>query len=514
MKRTLLSLFLLFSLVAPAQQFDWVQTPEISFEMNPDYIGYVVDTDAAGNVYLSGFKENSVPYGSDILGNLYLNKYAADGTPLFSKTITGNATVYQIETDAAGNILLVLGWMGNFSYYSDLIMTTANQGIQPLLIKLDANGNFLWFHEPDIAGSFVEQFTAVTTDGQHNIYIGYGDYGNSFVRKLSPAGSPQWTIEQQQVHLISSLDIDTEGNLLVAGSCTEATSTFGGISFGEEFPYNTYLAKYDAAGTPQWVKFVEDITCPFPQVRVGAPGEIFFGGELSGNFTFGSFTAEGPNFGDDFFLARLDASGTFQWLREVPGLGHVAPGNRTFLDLDAAGNVYLAGGLHGTVNWSPGVVTEGPEIGADVAVLKYAPNGELVFAKLAGGGSFDRGNAISTAADGSVYISGIVHGSADFDDLEVSGALFESIPFVARLDTTLGNDLPELPSLLWHPNPASTEIRFAGPRAVSGHIRTLLGQDVKSFSIAEGEALSVAELASGVYVVQADGFRPRKLVKE
>lgn len=513
MKRILFFLVLLFPVVAPAQQFQWLQTSPIDFDMNPDYIGYVTDTDAGGNAYIAGFKENAVAYGSDILGNLYLNKYDPDGLLLFSKTLAGNATIYQVETDADGNILLVLGWMGAFSYYDDLIMTTSNQGIQPLLLKLDANGDFLWFYEPSIAGSFIEQFNALAVDGQNNVYIGYGDYGDSFVQKLSAAGALQWTIDQQQVHLISSLDIDTEGHVLVAGSCTEATSTFGGVAFGEAFSYNTYLARYDASGAVQWVKFVEDITCPFPQVRAGAPGEIFFGGELSGAFAFGALTPEGPNFGDDFFLARLDASGTFLWVRDVPGLGHVAPGRRTFLDLDGAGNVYFAGKLHDTVNWAPGLVTVGPEIGTDVAILKYAPNGDLLFAKLAGGSSDDRADAVSVAADGSVYISGIVRGSADFDGLSISGAPFETIPFMARLDPALGTGLTELPSLRWCPNPASTDVRFSGVQAVTGRIRTVLGQEVKSFSVSGGGALSVAELTAGVYVIEADGFRPGKLVK-
>ena len=157
---------------------------------------------------------------------------------------------------------------------------------------------------------------------------------------------------------------------LVAGSCSENTATFGGVPFGDDSTYNTYLAKYDATGAAQWVKFVEDITCPFPQVRVGAPDEIYFSGELFGNFAFGSFTAEGPNFGDDFFLARLDASGTFQWIREVPGQGHVSPGQRTFLDADAAGNVYFTGRMRNTITWSPGQVTEGqPQTGVHGRVV-------------------------------------------------------------------------------------------------------------------------------------------------
>lgn len=512
MKRTLLALLLLsFSL--SAQQFQWLQTPTIDFGMNAGNIGYPVKADGLGNIFMSGFKDAEMPYGANILGNIFVNKYDANGALVFSKTINGNVAVFQMETDSQGNVLLVLGWRDGIVLDNEALLTAA-QGLQPLLVKLDASGNVLWHHEPVIDDWTVQQFYAVTLDASDNIYVGYGDYNDTYIDKLSPAGVKLSSITQENVSLLASLAVDTAGNLYAAGSCAEINPSFGGTAASTNLAYNVYLAKYNPSGQNEWVKFVEDITCSSPLVKVRNPDEVYFSSELNGNFSLGSIQTEGPGFSQDFFLARLDASGAFLWVREAPGSGNAAGGGRNALTLDADGNAFLVGSSRGNVQWSPSIATAAAGFTSDVLILKYDPNGTILFAKTAGGPNQDRADGISIGTDGSAYVSGMTNGNSAFDDLTQSGEQYVYYPFLTKLNTTLSLTENSLEKLSWFPNPAVSEITFEGNVPVSGRILTTLGQTVKSFSVNPGERLPVVDLANGMYVIQAAGFRTAKLVKQ
>lgn len=500
----------LLPFIGSAQQFQWVQTLPISYTQNPDAIHYVVAADASGQVYLLGHQDGGVPYGTDRMGNLYFNKYAADGQLVFSKTIASHATPYHMEVDSQGNVLMALGWMDTL-VFDGLALTSPGQGIQPLLIKTDAEGNLLWHYTPAIPDTSIEQFEGLVCDTDANVYIGYGNYYDSYVMKLSPEGTPLLTIFQHRVHLISSLDVDAAGNIYVAGSCTDPGSVFSDATITDGFDYDTYVAKYDAAGANQWVRFVEDITCAFPEVRAQDPDHVYFGGTLHGAFAFGPLEAEGPGPSSDFFLTRLDADGQFLWMREVLGAGTLVPGLRHFLDVDAAGNAYFAGQLRGTVSWAPGQVTDGPAVWPDLALLRYDPSGDLTYAKLAGGSSYDRADGVAVGPDGAVFLTGIVRENAVFDTFSVNGGAFESIPFVAKLNASLSVQAPIAP-LRWYPNPVRETIHFAVP--LTGRLVNTLGQTVGRFSAADGPTVSVAHLSPGLYFIEADGFQSGKLLKQ
>ncbi|UMY66528.1 MULTISPECIES: T9SS type A sorting domain-containing protein [unclassified Flavobacterium] len=515
--KKLLLLLLSVSFMASAQQFQWLQATPIDLEMNPDYVGYTVASDPNGNVFLAGFDNTPVAYGADIMGNLAVKKYSADGQLLMSRSLTGNVAVYQIETDSAGNLYLALGWMGGL-LLDNVALLSAADGIQPLLVKLDPNGAVLWYHTPLIEDSIVQQCRALAVDAADNVYLGYGDYMNSYIDTFSPSGASLSHIEQMGVRSVSSLAIDTAGNLYTAGSCADMNSSFGGVSATTPLAYNVYIAKYNAAGTFQWARFTEDITCSNPHVKARQPDEVYFCGDLNGSFTFGGIEVGGPAFGADFFIARLNANGDFMWVREVPGngdmpaAGEAIAGNRNPLALDPEGNVFFAGRTRYDIQWNP---TTASNAGQDyqVLVLKLDADGHVLFAKTAGGEWADRADGIAIAPDGSAYVSGMANGSAVFDTLSLTFDAFPMYPFLAKLSTTLGVPSPLSTTPRWYPNPATTAIQLDVPRSLHGRIYNTLGQPVQEFTVAGGQPLSLDGLASGLYFVAADGLPTQKIVK-
>ncbi|HLN95076.1 MAG TPA: T9SS type A sorting domain-containing protein [Flavobacterium sp.] len=515
--KKLLLLLLSVSFMASAQQFQWLQATPIDFEMNPDYIGYTVASDSNGNVIMAGFDNTPVAYGADIMGNLAVKKYSADGQLLMSRSLTGNVAVYQIETDSAGNLYLSLGWMGGIVLDSVALISAAD-GIQPLLVKLDPNGAVLWYHTPVIEDSIVQQCRALVVDTADNVYLGYGDFMNSYIDAFSPSGALLSHIEQLGVRSVSSLAIDTAGNLYTAGSCADMTSSFGGVSATTPLAYNLYVAKYNAAGAFQWARFIEDITCANPHVKARQPDEVYFCGDLNGSFNFGTIEVGGPAFGADFFIARLNANGDFMWVREVPGngdmpaAGEAIAGNRNPLALDAEGNVFFAGRTRYNIQWNP---TTASTAGMDyqVLVLKLDADGNVLFAKTAGGEWADRADGIAIAPDGSAYVSGMANGSAVFDTLSLTFDAFPMYPFLAKLSTTLDVSSPLSTTPRWYPNPTTDAIRLDVPQSLRGRIYNSLGQAVQDFTVAGGQPLSLNGLASGLYFVAAEGLPTQKIVK-
>lgn len=521
MKRTLLwAILALAAVTAQSQTFEWVRTPPITFSQNPDMIGYPVAVGTSESIYMCGFKTGSHPAGSDILGNVMFNKYSQTGELVFSKTFTGNVTVYELLTDSEENVLMSIGYE-EFISIGSFETEAVGQGMQPLLLKFDSSGDFIWAYVPEIPDEFLQHFKAISVDINNNIYLGYDNYMDSFVTKLSPEGTFLQTISQTDVNMVTSVSVDNAGNIYTAGSCADLNPAFAGVSapLPEGITYNTYVAKYSPEGTFQWVRYIDDITCQEPMVKARTPDEVYFSSALFGPYQFGSITAEGPadNAFTDFFLAKLNTSGDFQWVREVPGEndGMVQSGGRNFLNLDADGNIYFGGRTGRNINWGNGITTsiEGFS-NNDVIIMKYNTSGDILMAKTAGGDGYDRVDGISVNSNGMVYVSGMVSGAAHFDDIQTVGTSFY-YPFLAKLNNdALGVGNPDLGAIALYPNPASDALWLSNiEQPVKASIFNTLGQKIKDVVVYPGIPTDIHELSNGIYFLKIEDLGSLKFVK-
>jgi hypothetical protein len=519
MKKITLSLLLFTVFPALAQTFEWVKTPPITFSMNADRISYASAADAFGNVYFAGYKENQFPY-TDIFGNVYFNKYNSGGTLLFNKTLEGNVTVYSMTTDAMGNVLMIAGYVNTINL-GTIAFSTVNQDVETLLLKYSPDGDLLWYKQPDIVDSFPGYFRTVATDASGNVYLGYNDMWNSsYIRKLDPQGNTLLNVQQENVRNITSVSVDSEGNMYTAGSCADFGATFAGVPKPTETGYNIYLVKYNAAGTFQWMKYVEDVTCPSPQVKAYSPDAVYFSSYLFGAFSFDGITPAGPSIGSftDVFIAKLNHNGNYQWVREapVPHTGSLEPGYRNSLDLDSQGNLYFAGRTRGTINWGNEILTSTTGFANDGIVLKYNPDGEVVMAVTSGGDSDDRLDGVAVSPDGSIYVSGMCNGNASFGPINHEAPQYAYYPFVGKISGgTLGTHPFAAPSIRLYPNPATDFLYAAGlPGNSGGTIFNVLGMKIKDFNAKENEAIDISNLAKGVYFVKIGKAPVAKIVKE
>lgn len=514
-KLLLLSGFVLSTVSAAAQPaFEWLRTPPITMTLNADYIGYNSACDASGNVFYAGFESNQTPYGSEILGSLFVKKYDAQGNELYSKTFAGQGNIYSMVSDSQGNLVLAIGYQGSIIINNLGFLTTA-QGIQPMLVKLNAEGNMVWHFVPQIEDSFIEQFRTVTVDASDNIYIGYGDYSNSYVTKFTPSGSLVSTITQTQVKTVTSLSVDNEGNIYTAGSCAELQANFNGADAPINLTYNVYVAKYNASGVFQWVRYVEDVTCPFPLVKARTPDEVYFSSALFDAFSFGNISSEGPGAGgEDFFISKLNAIGTFQWIREVPGSGQASLGNRNTLELDGSGNIYFSGKTRGTISWNANQSTQANGFHSDALVLEYNPQGDVLMAKTIEGSAENRFDAVSVSPQGDIFLAGLSYGAVDLDGI-IHDEGDNRFTFLTKISgENLNTPQYETRSFVLYPNPANNYIRLSGNFSDSNAtLLNALGQKIKTVKLSPDAEIPVSDLSQGVYFLKAQGLPTRQFFK-
>ena len=518
MIKKLLPLFLLFGFVCHSQTFEWVKTPTAEINVNPQSLGYSTVVDPSGNVYLSGYKDNPTIH-TELFGSLFYIKYNANGEVLFTKAINGTAVLNQMETDSQGNILLAISYLNSLSF-DTLSLESIDQSPQHVFIKLDSNGNLLFHKEVSIPENNVSSFQAISVDASDNIYIGYDNYHYGYIQKLSPNGDEVSMIMQANVSRITSIDVDSEGNIYASGTCANPNSTYAGVAQPTDLSYTVYVVKYTANGVFQWLNYIEDITCGVAMVKVQNPDEIYLCSPTFIQNVLGDFTLEGPlNGGLDFYLTKLDASGNYVWVREVPGNGSVDVGTKNFLNLDAQGNIYFSGIISGgVINWGNGITSNTNTFGnREALVLKYNPQGEILMAALAGGTSNDEANSISIDPNGSIYVSGLIRGSATFGTLSFTADdPLDYTPFLAKIqDDNLSVPHNALTDLRVYPNPVTNLLTVqTAETIVNLTVFSLNGQRMQLPQ--NGNQLDFSGVANGVYVVEVvmeNGVKRVKVVR-
>jgi len=139
---------------------------------------------------------------------------------------------------------------------------------------------------------------------------------------------------------------------------------------------------------------------------------------------------------DDVFVARLDSSGSVQWVRAFGGSGHDR-GSRLLAAAD--GGLVVTGYYERTADLNPGHA-EHPMTSngwRDAFIVSLGPDGDFRWAHSLGGQRDDRADGLGLAPDGSVIVTGAFEDSVDFDpDAAPVGHVSDGSPnvFLLALD--------------------------------------------------------------------------------
>jgi len=267
-----------------------------------DYGGPVA-TDAAGNVYATGQAAGSLD-GNTFLGetDVYLVKFDSSGSRLWTQQFGTAVTDYPtgVVTDAAGNVYVCY-------YPNDSLGVLNGQGLDAYLVKYDGDGTLQW--KRTVATPSGEAAGGVAIDGAGNIYmvgqtagdLGTGNLGStdSFVAKFDAAGNQLWVRQfgTAGAENAEAVAVDAAGNVYVAGN----TAGFDPVLPSGQ--YAGYVAKFDSAGTFAWVRQTSSGAAA-SAVAVDGRGDVYLAGGCLNNFDGQNVLG-----GGDIFVMKFSPAG-------------------------------------------------------------------------------------------------------------------------------------------------------------------------------------------------------------
>ncbi|HNR19974.1 MAG TPA: T9SS type A sorting domain-containing protein [Bacteroidia bacterium] len=381
-----------------AQTLDWAR--QIGGTGND--LGTSLTIDAQGYIYLSGLFSDTVDLDP---GNNTFNTFSVDATDgfvskldsmgnlIWTKVIagTGNQTISAISLDNLGNVIVT-------GYFEDDVDFNPGTGTAILnsfgnndifILKLNpTTGGFVWVKQIGGSGNEATRI-AVKTDPQGKIYFcGYfeqtvdfdtgtgifnltsaGGY-DGFVCQLDSSGNLGWVKQFAGSGIYQyplSLAIDNTGSIYITGSFNGDLDLDPGIGNHLVSATTTaildgdiFICKLDNIGNFLWgASFGSPGTEQPNNILIDNFGAVILSGIFTNtiDFDFGLGIASLTSFGsNDVFLLRLDASGAFLWVRQFGGVASDVGGG---LEIDASGNIYLAGAFKDYADFDPGASVYG-----------------------------------------------------------------------------------------------------------------------------------------------------------
>ncbi len=139
-----------------------------------------------------------------------------------------------------------------------------------------------------------------------------------------------------------------------------------------------------------------------------------------------------------FFLIQLTLFSSFSlaqnwaWAKSAGGPQKVESYS---IAIDNAGNSYITGWFENSLTFGTFTMNAsvaGNSFASDIFIAKYDTDGNFVWAKKAGGTSYDYGTGIATDAAGNVYVTGLFLGTATFGTLNITSISTDYDVFIAK----------------------------------------------------------------------------------
>jgi hypothetical protein len=282
-------------------------------------LGRGAATDSAGDIIVGGTTFGSIGEANEGDYDAFVVKYSPEGMVKWRRQPSSarEDSLNGLATDFADNVLAV--------GYTRGALAGPHQGYYDgFVVKYAADGTEQWRRQFGTAGYEVAE--AVATDAAGNIIVAGRTGDAALVIKYAPDGAEQWRRLLDSTEYDHALGVATDA----AGTIVVVGLTGGSLAGPLKGLYDTFVAKYSADGTPQWIeqpgKPGEDAG---RAVAIDSVGRIFVAGNHAG-----------PTSGGSGFLAAFSDAGVELWRRHrggdyFDGIWGVA--------IDPEGNVVVGG---------------------------------------------------------------------------------------------------------------------------------------------------------------------------
>jgi PKD repeat protein len=393
--------------------------------------------DSGGNAVTVGRLMNTVDFGTGPVSggghDGFVAKYAAsNGALLWAKRLfaTGSGvTGMNVAVDASDNILVAGSFAGTLDLGGGSVTSSGLNDYDIFIAKYSASGGYLWSKR--IGTTAPEVTSGMAIDGSGNIVV-TGYFGNStdlggglltgsgsqvgFLAKYSPSGAHLWSMSFGAWSLPEGVAADANGNVVVTGGFFRAIDFGGGLLTPLNGTSDVFIVKYSPSATHLWSRRAggtdEDRGSA---VAIAANGDVVVTGSFGATIDFGG----GPltsKVGQDMFLTRYSASGSFLWSKSFGG-NVCGDEFGKGVTVDPGGNILLTGQVQCGIDVGGGALySPTGQVNPDVLVAKFSPSGGYLWAHRAGGAGGNGNSGMTAAAgrDGTAYFAGYFATTIDF----------------------------------------------------------------------------------------------------
>jgi uncharacterized protein (TIGR03437 family) len=416
-----------------------------------------VATDAAGNIYLTGWTdEPNIPITPGVVQPKFNGGVCANGPtsqvpcpgPFLIKldaqshivfaTYLGGYQPTSIGVDAAGNI-----YVAGISTGIETIPGSKYTSGATFIYKLNPSGTaFLYTAAIPGTGSLPFNMPGGSPNvppGGVTMSMAVDSAGNAYFVAEGTSGFPITSnaIQSSGPMVVGKLDptgqtllyatyfagspggiaVDSSGNAYLTGSANSSDFPVTKGALQTTLTPNSspaYVAKLNTSGGLTYATYLGGSSSASGAViRVDSSGNAYVLGTLNSTVfpvTPGAYQTTYQLTGSPAFLAKLNPDASALVYATYVSTDSVPP---SILDVDAAGNAYVSGQAGGGFVASSDALQPCRAGGADAFVLELAPNGQFAAATYLGGSGEDLAYALKALGSGTVVLAGLTS-TSDF----------------------------------------------------------------------------------------------------
>ena len=409
--------------------------------------GEGITLDSSGNIYVVGISTlglgDTVKRSYSANEDIFVAKLDINGNYLWNTFLGGVGADrgYSIKLDSQGNIYVV--GLSNSSW-GDNIKKAFTQSNDIVVVKLDADGNYLW--NAFLGGSGDDIGNDIIIDNNDNLYIvgnSSADWGSTInnayfnaidavVVKMDSNGNYLWNsfFGGNVDDYGYSITRDNSNNLYVAGSSAGLWGTVVKRSHDNR-SIDGFIVKMNSNGEYLWNSFFgAGGTDTSYGVSLDINSNIYISG--SSDQSWGTNIKREYAQSNDGFITKLDSNGDYVWNAFLGGLGNDY-GYDTSIDNN--GYIYILG--KSDAGWGR-PLKRFYTAGEDAFVVKINSAGQLQLVTFLGGNGVDNAKGLTINSNNLLFISGT--SSATWGSTIISPYFFDRArnAFVVTTDM-LGN---------------------------------------------------------------------------
>ena len=387
--------------------------------------GNVMATDGLGNSYIAVSVKDTFTIGSVTASvgtswRYMILKTDRSGNAVWGTVVPdGPGDVMAMEADDAGNVYLA-GQFENTTTIGATSLTSAGS-TDIWVAKLNTSGTVVWVRSFGSNGS--DWGNGVGVDGAGNVYVSGGMQGSVtfgsttltsagnndlFLTKLNTSGTVQWATRvggtgDDNGGWLQGLAVDSAGNSFVSGQI-QGTVTVAGSTLTSAGGLDAFVGKVNSSGVWQWGAIGGSTDSEHAYgVALDGQGGAYLTGLHRGASTFGSISI-GHSGSEDAYVARVNSSGTWQWVRTIHGTGS---DNAVSIDSDSTGAPVVAGYFYSpTMTVGSTTLTYAGGSHADAWAAKWNASGTFQWAVHLGGTYDDGFYGVAVDSDDNVRATG------------------------------------------------------------------------------------------------------------